>query len=268
MASLGSIVHEKQSPVEPSPAGQASPWLGFGKDCGFETPVVDGGKRVKQEGGKDRIRDSFTSLFTPSLFASPGPGGQNGLAPLPSPNFLEDDTVVPDLRRRTMGLTPQMTPGWGGISRNATPNFLSVEGERVMNEIHQDFYAQMDDRTVPNSFTTTPRLEGPNLTPLIHTPVKQTTSKPKKSIAKKTKTSTTVVKEETELAKPVKHDPRKDALMRELRKKTREAAIVRWKQKRRERLSGKHIRYTCRKKLADARPRVKGRFVKSDELEA
>jgi len=38
---------------------------------------------------------------------------------------------------------------------------------------------------------------------------------------------------------------------------------VRFRQKRRERRFGKHVRYACRKQLADARPRVKGRFVKA-----
>lgn len=61
----------------------------------------------------------------------------------------------------------------------------------------------------------------------------------------------------------------KQELIREFKKKTREAALVRFRQKRRERRFGKLIRYDCRKKLADARPRVKGRFVriKSDEFD-
>lgn len=60
----------------------------------------------------------------------------------------------------------------------------------------------------------------------------------------------------------------KQELIREFKKKTREAALVRFRQKRSERRFGKLIRYDCRKKLADARPRVKGRFVriKADEL--
>lgn len=60
----------------------------------------------------------------------------------------------------------------------------------------------------------------------------------------------------------------KQELIREFKKKTREAALVRFRQKRSERRFGKLIRYDCRKKLADARPRVKGRFVriKNDEL--
>uniref|UniRef100_A0A6T6C3Z9 CCT domain-containing protein n=1 Tax=Compsopogon caeruleus TaxID=31354 RepID=A0A6T6C3Z9_9RHOD len=57
----------------------------------------------------------------------------------------------------------------------------------------------------------------------------------------------------------------KEALVRELKKKTREAALVRFRQKKRERKLGKLIRYDCRKKLADARPRVKGRFVRADD---
>lgn len=49
---------------------------------------------------------------------------------------------------------------------------------------------------------------------------------------------------------------------RELNKKTREAAIVRFRQKKQERKFDKRIRYRSRKKLADNRPRVGGRFVK------
>lgn len=68
-----------------------------------------------------------------------------------------------------------------------------------------------------------------------------------------------------EKKKRIEHE--KQELIREFKKKTREAALVRFRQKRRERRFGKLIRYDCRKKLADARPRVKGRFVriKDDE---
>lgn len=70
-----------------------------------------------------------------------------------------------------------------------------------------------------------------------------------------------------EKKKRIEHE--KQELIREFKKKTREAALVRFRQKRRERRFGKLIRYDCRKKLADARPRVKGRFVriKDDEEE-
>ena len=45
---------------------------------------------------------------------------------------------------------------------------------------------------------------------------------------------------------------------------TRQAAIVRFRQKKKERKFEKKVRYSCRKNLADVRPRVKGRFVKMD----
>ncbi|EME26556.1 two-component response regulator [Galdieria sulphuraria] len=57
-------------------------------------------------------------------------------------------------------------------------------------------------------------------------------------------------------------DPEKDFLMREFKKKIREAAVVRFRQKRKERNFANVVRYDCRKRVADARPRFKGRFVK------
>ncbi|GJQ15937.1 hypothetical protein GpartN1_g7728.t1 [Galdieria partita] len=57
-------------------------------------------------------------------------------------------------------------------------------------------------------------------------------------------------------------DPEKDLLMREFKKKIREAAVVRFRQKRKERNFANVVRYDCRKRVADARPRFKGRFVK------
>ncbi|CDF34199.1 unnamed protein product [Chondrus crispus] len=75
------------------------------------------------------------------------------------------------------------------------------------------------------------------------------------------------VKPETQVERKDRIEHEKQELIREFKKKTREAALVRFRQKRRERRFGKLIRYDCRKKLADARPRVKGRFVriKDDE---
>ncbi|GJD07360.1 hypothetical protein Gasu2_17260 [Galdieria sulphuraria] len=45
--------------------------------------------------------------------------------------------------------------------------------------------------------------------------------------------------------------------------KIREAAVVRFRQKRKERNFANVVRYDCRKRVADARPRFKGRFVKT-----
>lgn len=70
------------------------------------------------------------------------------------------------------------------------------------------------------------------------------------------------VKAETAGERKERIEFEKQELIREFKKKTREAALVRFRQKRRERRFGKLIRYDCRKKLADARPRVKGRFVR------
>jgi len=71
-----------------------------------------------------------------------------------------------------------------------------------------------------------------------------------------------IPKHETSEQKKVRVEEEKQQLIREFKKKTREAALVRFRQKRRERRFGKLIRYACRKQLADARPRVKGRFVR------
>lgn len=75
------------------------------------------------------------------------------------------------------------------------------------------------------------------------------------------------MKPETVEEKKQRIEHEKQDLIREFKKKTREAALVRFRQKRRERRFGKLIRYDCRKKLADARPRVKGRFVRIKEDE-
>ncbi len=69
-------------------------------------------------------------------------------------------------------------------------------------------------------------------------------------------------KPETADERKARIEQEKQDLIREFKKKTREAALVRFRQKRRERRFGKLIRYECRKQLADARPRVKGRFVR------
>mmetsp|Transcript_11252 Transcript_11252/g.34450 ORF Transcript_11252/g.34450 Transcript_11252/m.34450 type:complete len:200 (-) Transcript_11252:74-673(-) len=51
------------------------------------------------------------------------------------------------------------------------------------------------------------------------------------------------------------------------KKKMREAAIIRFRQKKEEKRNGVHqVRYECRKRIADSRPRVKGRFVRKGEL--
>jgi hypothetical protein len=69
-------------------------------------------------------------------------------------------------------------------------------------------------------------------------------------------------KDETPAGRRARVEAEKQALIREFKKKTREAALVRFRQKRRERRFGKLIRYDCRKVLAEKRPRVKGRFVR------
>ena len=48
----------------------------------------------------------------------------------------------------------------------------------------------------------------------------------------------------------------------------RAACIVRYREKRKNRKFQKTIRYASRKAYAEVRPRIKGRFVKKEELEA
>jgi len=67
---------------------------------------------------------------------------------------------------------------------------------------------------------------------------------------------------ETQEERKNREESEKETLTREFKKKTREAALLRFRQKRRDRKFGKLVRYTVRKALADGRPRVKGRFVK------
>lgn len=48
----------------------------------------------------------------------------------------------------------------------------------------------------------------------------------------------------------------------------RRERLQKFKEKRRNRIWEKKIKYDCRKKLADSRPRIKGRFVRREDLEA
>jgi hypothetical protein len=47
----------------------------------------------------------------------------------------------------------------------------------------------------------------------------------------------------------------------------RRVRIARFHAKRKLRIWRKRIKYDCRKKLADSRPRIKGRFVKRSDLD-
>ena len=47
----------------------------------------------------------------------------------------------------------------------------------------------------------------------------------------------------------------------------RRARIARFHAKRKMRIWRKRIKYDCRKKLADSRPRIKGRFVKRSDMD-
>jgi hypothetical protein len=47
----------------------------------------------------------------------------------------------------------------------------------------------------------------------------------------------------------------------------RRARIAKFHSKRKMRIWRKRIKYDCRKKLADSRPRIKGRFVKRSDMD-
>jgi hypothetical protein len=47
----------------------------------------------------------------------------------------------------------------------------------------------------------------------------------------------------------------------------RKERIARFHEKRARRIWRKRIKYDCRKKLADSRPRIKGRFVKRSDMD-
>ncbi|CDF39138.1 unnamed protein product [Chondrus crispus] len=75
------------------------------------------------------------------------------------------------------------------------------------------------------------------------------------------------VQPETQAHRKLRIEHEKQEPIREFKKKTREAALVRFWQKHRGRRFGTVIRYDCRKKLADAWPRVKGRIKDEDDME-
>jgi len=238
----------------------------------FETPNLTTSPRgygIARKDGvteeREGIKDFFTHLFTPTFGATFG-----GITPLlgnglPSGGLKYSSGATPSLAYLDDALVPNARKSENLFSPSHTPAFIE-HGDSVhaFGETSSEVYPSFDDRMVPRaafmpaaSFPRRPEVKVQRNSALA---LKNSQKRRRQAPTKEPATESMPLKD----SKKAKFDLTRETLTRELQKKTREAAIVRWKQKRRERLSGKHIRYSCRKKLADARPRVKGRFVKSD----
>mmetsp|Transcript_12520 Transcript_12520/g.50922 ORF Transcript_12520/g.50922 Transcript_12520/m.50922 type:complete len:245 (-) Transcript_12520:506-1240(-) len=235
-----------------------SPAQGFAYETPNLTATLDGQVGTRKDGSteeREGIKDSFAHLFTPT-FGGITPLLGNGL---PSGGLKHSSGATPSLAYLDDALVPNARKSENLFSPSLTPAFIE-HGDRVpaFGEMSGEIYPSFDDRVVPAAnFPPRPDVKVQQ----VPDPVPKTTQKKKRRPpTKEPAKDSTPLKD----SKKAKFDLTRETLTRELQKKTREAAIVRWKQKRRERLSGKHIRYSCRKELADARPRVKGRFVKSD----
>lgn len=209
------------------------------------------------------VKSTFQGLFSPKL---PSPNVFSTPMLDDTPDSLDDLHVVPstdDLR------------AW----------------ERMIGSNEEEARVEMDVPSFPVAkqletpkLMETPKLETPKLeTPKLETPkieiVKEenTTDEavpaptttaastlPISAILSSPKTENVIMEEQRQERK---HDATKTEYERLHKKKMREAAIIRFRQKREERRFGiKHVRYECRKKIADSRPRVKGRFVRKQPV--
>eukprot|EP00871_Galdieria_phlegrea_P002284 jgi/Galph1/3056/GphlegSOOS_G1733.1 len=179
--------------------------------------------------GDETVKDTFQRLFSPSC------GG-------PMEKFRRDYFL--DSPSSTFQIVPEWLPGEDRCFAQASPNHSVVVSEHSR---------KSSDTSSNTSISKRKETEKPRCTQVRERSYEQ-------SIYYQRPLLSNVA--DTNSRKPRTSAEEKEYLMKEFKKKLREAAVVRFRQKRRERNFANVVRYNCRKKVADARPRYKGRFIK------